>query len=148
MTDRSSLAALRAAVWERHANPKSGWSRLATLPLLMVAIYRRDRRLLVATLAFVAINPVLFSPPESDDAWMTRVVYGERLWLDRGTWRHPIQLLNVANALLTLYALRAAVRRQPVRTTLATAGAMTAKLAFVAFVADYYDRHTEAETAR
>ena len=141
MAQPSRLAALHETVWERHANPKSGWSRVLSLPLLMLSIYRRDERLLVGTVLFVALNPVLFPPPEDDDAWMTRVVYGERLWLEHGNRRHPIQLLNVANAFLTLYAVRAAVRRQPVRTTVATTGAMALKFLFVAVVADYYDRH-------
>ncbi|AQL42594.1 hypothetical protein BV210_07675 [Halorientalis sp. IM1011] len=141
MSQPSRLATLREAVWERHANPASGWSRVLSLPLLMLAIYRRDERLLVGTVLFVAVNPVLFPPPEDDDAWMSRVVYGERLWLEHGNRRHPIQLLNVANAACTIYAVRAAVHRQPLRTALATGGAMALKFLFVAFVADYYDRH-------
>jgi hypothetical protein len=141
MSRSARLATLREAVWERHANPASGWSRVATLPLLVLAIYRRDRRLLAGTVVFVVVNPVLFPPPEGDDAWMTRVVYGERLWLEHGNRRHPIQLLNVCNAALTIYAVRSALRRRPVRTALATAGAMALKFLFVAFAADYYDRH-------
>ncbi len=141
MSQPSRLATLREAVWERHANPKSGWSRVLSLPLLMVAIYRRDSRLLAGMVVFAVVNPALFPPPTDDDAWMTRVVYGERLWLEHGSRRHPIQVLNVLNAFCTLYAVRAAVRRQPARTALATAGAMALKFLFVAFVADYYDRH-------
>lgn len=29
-------------VWARHANPWSGWTRVATLPLLAVAIWSRE----------------------------------------------------------------------------------------------------------
>ena len=68
------------ALWQRHANPKSGWSRVATLPVLMYGIYTRRPRLVAAALGFVVVNPVLFSPPDDADAWMTRVVLGERMY--------------------------------------------------------------------
>ncbi|WP_299264702.1 hypothetical protein [Halorientalis sp.] len=50
-------------------------------------------------------------------------------------------MLNVLNALCILYAVRAAVRRRPVHTALATAGAMAPTFPVVDFAADYYDRH-------
>lgn len=67
--------------WTRHSNPKSGWSRVATSPLLVYAVYRRKWRLLAAGLFWVVVDPVLFPPPESDDAWITRAVLAERWWV-------------------------------------------------------------------
>ena len=128
--------------WARHANPKSGWSRVASLPLLMACVYRRNWRGLALTLLFVALNPVLFSPPEDDSAWMTRVVYGERLWTreEHRRFSYPA-VLNVGNGLAALYALYAAIRQRPAETALATALSMALKFWFVSEMVHRYERH-------
>ncbi|WP_277553648.1 DUF6653 family protein [Halobaculum limi] len=121
--------------WERHANPKSGWSRFLSVPLLLVATYTRDRRLLAVTLGWILVNPVAFPrvDRESDTgpAWMTRVVDAERAWLrgevTAGSWHR----LNTLAGPVTAYALYAAYRRRPVRAALAGAVSMTLKVAFV-----------------
>jgi hypothetical protein len=139
--------------WDRHANPASGWSRVPTAPLLMYAIYARNWRLLAATVAFVVVNPVLFSAAESESAgastgeeskenppgWMTRGVRGEQLWL-KGADAGRANLLNVVNVPVFGYALYAAVRRWPARTAVFTALGMALKLAFVDEMAKLYDR--------
>ncbi|WP_245545385.1 DUF6653 family protein [Halomicrobium katesii] len=111
---------LEAAFWRRHANPKSGWSRVPTGPVIVYAIYRRDWRLLAAALVWTAVNPILFSPPETDDAWMTRAVLAERWWID-DEQRSTIGLdyPNVCNAVgasafgYALYAAGNAARAVP-----------------------------------
>ena len=122
--DESEPSTLRArletAVWERHANPLSGWSRVLTLPVLMYGIYARRPRIVAAVLGFTVVNPVLFSPPEDADAWMTRVVL---------------------NGPITAYAVYAAYRKQAARCALFTALSMATKFAFVGYVARYYDRN-------
>ena len=132
---------LKATVWERHANPLSGWSRVLTLPLLLYGVYARRPRVVAAVLGFTILNPVLFSPPENDDAWMTRVVLGERLYYRHREGRQPIDLLNYANGPITAYALSTAYRRQPARCALFTALSMATKFLFVGYVARYYDRN-------
>ena len=75
------------ATWQRHANPWSGWTRVATLPLLAIAAWSRLwigwwAILPIATvLLWVWINPRLFSVPKSTDNWMSQGVLGERIWL-------------------------------------------------------------------
>jgi hypothetical protein len=54
--------------WSRHANPGSVWSMVAAYPALIWALYRRDRSLLAGTLLFVLANPIVFPPPEDDEA--------------------------------------------------------------------------------
>jgi hypothetical protein len=134
---------LRDRLWERHANPYSGWSRVAILPLLMYGVYARRPRVVALALGFAVANPVLFGPPEDADAWMTRVVLGERMYYRRREGRRPADLLNYLNVPLTGYALHAAYRRRPVRTVLATAASMASKLLFVAVVARYYEANRE-----
>jgi hypothetical protein len=126
--------------WARHANPKSGWSRVVSLPLLVTCIYYRNWRGLAATLAFVVLNPVLFPPPADDSAWMTRVVYGERLWTrtSHDRFGYPA-VLNYGNGAAALYAIYAAVRRRPREMALATALSMALKLWFVAEMVHLYE---------
>lgn len=78
-----------AAVWDRHANPWSGWSRVSILPLFALAVWSR---VWIGWWALVPVglvmlwtwvNPRLFPPPRSTDNWMSRGVLGERVWLAR-----------------------------------------------------------------
>ena len=50
---------------------------MAAYPALILGIYWRHRPLLAGTLLFVAINQLVFEPPDNDEAWATRVVLGE-----------------------------------------------------------------------
>ncbi|WP_321166987.1 DUF6653 family protein [Halopenitus persicus] len=103
--------------WNRHSNPKSGWSRMLVSPVLLYAVYQRRWRLAGAVVVFTVVNPVLFGPPADDQAWMTRVVLAERWW----TMEHgqPVfelsypNVLNVLNIPVAGYAFIAAYRRRP-----------------------------------
>ena len=140
---RGAVRRLTDGVWLRHANPRSGWSRVLTLPVLMYGIYGRKPRVVAAAIGFTVVNPVLFSPPEDADAWMTRVVLGERMYYRRREGRRPVDLLNYVNGPITAYALYSAYRRRPVRTALFTGLGMATKLLFVAYVARFYSENRE-----
>ena len=132
---------LEAVFWERHANPKSGWSRLLIMPALLAAIYHRNPRLAAAAIGYAVVNPVLFSPPEDTDAWMSRVVLAERWWTqDHRVFglRYP-NVLNVCNIGATAYAVAAAARKQPARTAVAGVASMLLKLWYVAALVRRYD---------
>ena len=127
--------------WARHANPGSVWTLIAAYPVLVLALYRRSRPLLGATLLFVLLNPLLFPPPDDDGAWATRVVRGERAWLDRGLRSSPVDLLFVTLAApLDLLTLRAAVDRRPVRTAAGTAVGLALMLLFFGRMARQHER--------
>ncbi|WP_254534937.1 DUF6653 family protein [Halomarina litorea] len=130
--------------WERHSNPWSGWTRLATGPVLLYALYRRDWRLLAAAIGYTAVNPVLFPRPDSPDAWMSRGVLAEREWLRAGngtvSFSYP-NVLNLLNLPVSGYALWAAIRKRPLGTVLGTFGLMGLKLWWIAEIV----RRTEAE---
>jgi hypothetical protein len=111
----------------------------------MYAIYRRDWRLLAATLLFTAVNPVLFPPPETDEAWMTRGVLAERWWLDEDRGTMGLSYPNVCNTLAVpafAYALYAAWRRKPAEMALATALSMALKLWWIGAITRRYDGRT------
>lgn len=128
--------------WSRHSNPKSGWSRVLVTPALLYAVYRRDWRLVAATVAFTVVNPLLFSPPDGQDAWMTRVALAERWWTEAGNGTVGLSYPNVCNSLnvpFVGYALLAAWRRRPARAALAGTLSVALKLWFVAALVRRYE---------
>ncbi len=130
--------------WSRHSNPKSGWTRVPSGAVLVYAIYRRKWRLLGAVLVWTAINPFLFPPAETEDAWMTRAVLAERWWIREETNRtvglgYP-NICNTVGALAFVYALFAAWRQSPTGATLGTVASVTLKLWWLRVLVKYYDR--------
>jgi hypothetical protein len=77
------------AVWERHANPLSVWTRYSVLPILVIAFWSRIWLgwwciiCVAVAMAWVWINPRLFQKPKSTDNWASKAVLGERVWLNR-----------------------------------------------------------------
>lgn len=134
---------LTQTFWERHSNPKSGWSRTLVLPVLLYAVYRRDIRLTAAAMAFTVINPFLFSPPEDEHAWMTRVVLAERWWTDERGERvlglsYP-NVLNLLNVPVTGYAFVSASRKRPIRAALGGLVSVSLKFWYVGALVRRYD---------
>lgn len=81
------LMGMSEATWERHANPWSGWTRVAIMPILTLAIWSRvwigwwSLVPIMAAFCWIWLNPRVFSPRKSLDNWMSRGVLGERIWL-------------------------------------------------------------------
>lgn len=98
--------------WARHANPWSGWTRFTTcLPLLILAIWSRvwlgwwSVLPVGIALLWIWLNPRAFGPARTDQPWITRGVFGERFWSNRGSvtipQRHRVMpnVLNMASFL-------------------------------------------------
>jgi hypothetical protein len=89
------MMGMNDATWARHSNPLSGWSRVSALPLLALVIWSRvwlgwySLLLIAVVVLWIWLNPRLFSPPKSDNEWMTQGVLGERIWLARATQPTP-----------------------------------------------------------
>jgi len=129
--------------WARHSNPKNGWSRVPTGAVIVYAVYQRRWRLLTAALLWTVINPVLFAPPDDEDAWMTRAVLAERWWLterDNGTMglSYP-NICNTGGALASLFALYAAWHRRPVSAAVATLAMGGLKFCWLCEIVQRYD---------
>jgi len=83
------LFAMSDAVWARHASPWSVWTRTATLPVLLLAVWSRAwigwwaLLPVAAVLVWAWLNPRLFPPPRTTDTWAARATFGERLWIAR-----------------------------------------------------------------
>jgi hypothetical protein len=82
-----SIMGMTDAVWARHTNPISVWSRIVSVPLPFVVIWFRDElglmtiAVLAATAVWFWINPRLFPEPKSKSSWTSRSILGEQAWL-------------------------------------------------------------------
>jgi len=129
--------------WSGHSNPASVWAAITAYPLLILGLYRRDRRLLAGVVGTVALSSLFAPEPDDDSAWATRVVLGERVWLDRGLLSAPGDLLFVCLGVpVHLFTFRAAVRRQPVRTAVGTLLSLVCMFVFFARMVRLYEDHT------
>jgi hypothetical protein len=142
--------------WRRHANPWSVWTRVATLPLIVLAVWSRAwiGRWSLVPIALVAawtwINPRLFPAPRSTESWASRGVMGERVWLNRD--RVPVPARHrLAPHLLTGVAASGAVlliwglaRLEPWPTLTGTVVAYLGKLWFVDRMAWLYEDMKDA----
>jgi hypothetical protein len=137
--------------WERHSNPKSGWTRLLAYPALIVGIYTRKWVVLGATLLFIAVNPILFPAPEEEpDDWMYRGVLAERQWSERGKPFVGLgfpQVLSLVQSVAFLANIYAAYKRKPLATAAGTVATMALKLWFVNELIKRYDPELAAESA-
>jgi hypothetical protein len=81
--------AMDEGTWQRHANPWSVWTRVATLPLVVLAVWSRAwlgwwaLGPVAAVVLWTWWNPRLFARPRSTDNWASKGVLGERVWLNR-----------------------------------------------------------------
>lgn len=139
-------------VWLRHANPWSGWTRLALFPLWFLAIWSRvwigwwAIFPVVALSVWTWLNPRVFRPYKDDRSWMTRAVLGERIFCERRKRPVPREEVRVGHTLnlLALAALAcAAYGFTRTRFTYALAGWLLAgglKMLFVVRMARLYSR--------
>lgn len=77
------------SAWKRHANPKSVWTRVAVLPLFVLAVWSRvwigwwAVLPIITLIIFIWWNPRAFQPPVSTRNWASRGTFGERIFLNR-----------------------------------------------------------------
>lgn len=81
--------------WQKHANPWSVWTRFATLPFLILAIWSHvwicwySLIPIILLIIWLIINPTLFKKPKSFDSWASKAVLGERFFAERKTTPVP-----------------------------------------------------------
>lgn len=75
--------------WLKHANPWSVWTRFATLPFIILAIWSRVwigwycLIPIVLLVVWLKLNPILFKKPKSLNNWGSKSVLGEKYWAER-----------------------------------------------------------------
>ena len=133
--------------WKRHSNPKSVWTRIPIAPVVAYAIYRRSWRLLLLAGLWGIANPIVFSPPEDEDAWMTRGVLAQQWWVRKegngilGT-AGP-NMFSTAALLTTIYTLHAAWQQRQLETALGTILTVLLNFWWLRKLIDRYDRQVQ-----
>jgi hypothetical protein len=135
-----AIARMRRAIFARHANPWSAWSRWASTPLVLLPVWTRRRRHALMTALWFALNPVVFPRISDERSWATRAMLGEELWISRRP-RDAAAALTAVTSLVAVVALVAARRRRAVWAAVATATQMALTLVYWQQMVRYLERH-------
>jgi hypothetical protein len=101
----AALFRMDEAAWERHANPWSVWTRIATWPFVMLVLWSFHwwgawSLLPLGVLAgWLWLNPRAFPPPSSTKTWAARAVMGERVYILNDLHPIPVYHRNAATLL-------------------------------------------------
>ncbi|HYY01510.1 MAG TPA: DUF6653 family protein [Mycobacterium sp.] len=130
----------RRAMFARHANPWSAWTRWASTPLVLLPVWtrRRSHGLLVAT--WFALNPMVFPKISDERDWATRAMLGEERWITHRP-KDGATVLSAVASLLAVVALVAARRHRALLAAVTTAAQMALTLGYWQQMVRYLDRH-------
>jgi hypothetical protein len=138
----SFIKQLTRKVFARHSNPWSAWTRLFSAPLVFVPIWNRSWRQGAILGVWLIVNPLVFPEPKDDEAWATRAMLGEEMWIAK----RPLDwamALNVGAAVLGLGGMWRALRRRLLPTGVCAVGQVALLLAYWREMALYYERHRD-----
>jgi len=113
----SASMSMSEEVWFRHANPWSGWTRFATYPFVILAFWSRAWLgiwfLIPVAVVFIWVwlNPRIFSKPKSTNNWMSKGVFGEKIFTERKKTETqvPSHHVTVANITTTISIIGVAI---------------------------------------
>ncbi|MGA8543993.1 MAG: DUF6653 family protein [Mycobacterium sp.] len=134
------VARIRRAIFMRHANPWSAWTRWASTPLVLLPVWTRRRSHAVLVAAWLAVNPVVFPKVTEETNWATRAMLGEELWITNRP-RDSAAALSAVTSVIAVAAIVAARQRRPVLAAVATAVQMALTLVYWQQMVRYLDRH-------
>ena len=132
------IAAFRRAIFARHCNPWSAWTRWASTPLVLVPIWTRQWSHAALVAFWLAVNPVVFGKPRDERAWSTRAMLGEELWITRRP-RDAGMTVSALTSAVALGAVVAARRRRSIPAAIATAVQMALTLVYWEQMVRYFD---------
>ncbi|WP_369829145.1 DUF6653 family protein [Mycobacterium sp. 852002-50816_SCH5313054-b] len=112
MTPPSPAARLRRAIFARHCNPWSAWTRWASTPLILVPVWTRRRSHAALLALWFAANPFVFGRPAHQRAWSTRAMLGEELWISRRS-RDAAMLVSAMTSACALTGRRRRLASSP-----------------------------------
>lgn len=133
------MSRLRRALFSRHSNPWSAWTRWASTPLVLVPVWTRRWRDAALVAVWLLVNPVIFPKPAGHENWATRAILGEELWITQ----RPNDGACVLSAVTSVAAVCALVgaRRHNMRVTVAaTVVQMGLTLVYWEMMVRYRDR--------
>lgn len=133
---------VRRAIFARHCNPWSAWTRWATTPLILVPVWTRRWRHAALVAFWFAVNPFGFGKPAHHRAWATRAMLGEELWISRRP-RDAAMFVGAATSAAAAVAVLAARRRKLLPAALATAVQMVLTLVYWEQMVRYFERQAQ-----
>ena len=131
---------MRRAMFTRHANPWSAWSRWASTPLVLLPVWTRRRSHALMAAIWFALNPVIFPKINDERSWATRAMLGEELWISRRP-RDGAAALSMVTSLVAVVALVAAHRHRAASAAVATATQMALTLVYWQQMVHYLEHH-------
>jgi Family of unknown function (DUF6653) len=137
-----SVARVRRAIFARHSNPWSAWTRWASTPLTLVPAWTRRRNHAVLIALWLAVNPFVFGKPGHERAWSTRAMLGEELWISRRP-RDAAMVVSALTSAVSLGAIIAARRHRLLPAAIATAVQMSLTLVYWEQMVGYFERETQ-----
>ncbi|WAC89341.1 DUF6653 family protein [Mycobacterium sp. Aquia_213] len=142
-----SIARLRRALFARHCNPWSAWTRWASTPLILVPAWTRRRSHAVWLAVWLAANPFVFGKPGQLRAWSTRAMLGEELWITRRP-RDRATVVSGLTSATALAAIVAARRHFLLPAAIATALQMSLTLVYWEQMVRYLERERQDAAPR
>jgi hypothetical protein len=91
---------------------------------------------------WLIVNPLVFPEPKDDEAWATRAMLGEEMWIAK----RPLDCamaLNVGATAFGLGGLWGAYKQRLLPTAVCTVGQMALLLAYWHEMVLYYERHRD-----
>jgi hypothetical protein len=137
-----TVARVRRAMFARHCNPWSAWTRWASTPLPLVPVWTRRWSHAVLVAVWLAVNPFVFGKPTHERAWSTRAMLGEELWIARRP-RDAAMVVSAATSVAALSAVVAARGHRLLPALVATAVQMALTMAYWEQMARYFDRRSQ-----
>jgi hypothetical protein len=137
-----TVARIRRAVFARHCNPWSAWTRWASTPLTLVPAWTRRWSHAVVIALWLAVNPFVFGKPAHERAWATRAMLGEELWISRRP-RDGALAVSAVTSVAAVSGLVAARRRRLIPAVIATAAQMALTLVYWQQMVRYFDRRSQ-----
>lgn len=142
-----SMAQLRRALFARHCNPWSAWTRWASTPLILVPAWTRRRSHAVWLALWLAVNPFVFGRPGQLRAWSTRAMLGEELWISQRP-RDGATVISGLTSTTALVAVVAARRHRLLPAAIATALQMSFTLVYWEQMVRYLERERQDAVKR
>ena len=138
----SLIKRLLRELFRHHSNPWSAWTRLLSLPLVFLTIWKRSWREGAIVVVWLIVNPIMFGEPKNDKAWATRAMLGEEMWITKRPLDRAMAL-NIGATAFGLGGVWGAYKRRLWPTAVCTVGQVGLLLAFWREMVLYYERHPD-----